>query len=214
MPIPILVGLGIGAAGLGLGALGATLFKGDKSTPQTKPSLALLDGETGAGKTTLYRIFQGDVKNLKKNIASNKKQGFSMGYWQAYDTPGSFANVAEEISNQLSPNDLLIYVFNAKEYYSNKNIQQGIKYAINLAKKTKAELKIIGTRGGKIFNKQKIENEVRMLSSNVDCKIFELVNGVVEDDYPEKLKKFFNAVWIRRITITDMQDEILEFLRS
>lgn len=184
-----------------LNLLGGPEVKPKKSKPEI-----ILYGETGAGKTALYHLVLGDkdavklFERMKENKASNttdpKLDLSNMGINKfLIDTPGSIPQQSENLAQTLTEDDTILCVFNAENYDTNKDIKRFIDLGIRRAKDKGANVKIIGTRAGKISKEKKeaIEQELKINSSKelgkaVNCQIFELIDGIETADDLNRLR--------------------------
>ena len=73
---------------------------------------------------------------------------------------------------------ILIYVFDASKFYTDKNIKLGIQYTIDECKdkiknkKCKIKYLALGTRASEVKDKGKLEDEIKRMG--IECRIFEL----------------------------------------
>lgn len=76
------------------------------------------------------------------------------------------------------PSVIMLYVFDASKFYTDKNIKLGIQHTINECKyeNNKKFLQIkylaLGTRASEVKDKGKLEDEVKRMG--IECRIFEL----------------------------------------
>lgn len=149
-----------------------------------------LTGEPGAGKTTLMNIMmkKGFTKDTRATPNAYEKRTYIYGIKRisVIDTSGSLNENTEEWRDEKKYKKIC-YVFDATKYYTNKRIEWAIEVLIRTKKKN-TEYIAIGTRGDKIKDKLKIENEVS--SKGMKCKIFELSTNPYKEviDYIFKSK--------------------------
>lgn len=152
----------------------------------------LFIGETEAGKDTVINLIK-DRKftpNIKKTpmyntviatitYKSNESSSENNNYINYKDkikikiinTSGSDSTFEDAERAKNLPHNIRCYIFDARKFYKDEKIKNGIQNTINECKEKNIKYMSLGTRGDEV-NKEKIENKVR--SMGIDCSIFEL----------------------------------------
>lgn len=80
---------------------------------------------------------------------------------------------------------IMIYVFDASKFYTDKNIKLGIQHTINECKHKNKNSKVfkikylaLGTRASEVEDIEKLEDEVKRMG--IECRIFELKDIPIE----------------------------------
>lgn len=189
----------IGAAAVAIGTYVAKEIFGDddddkkKSTPlrtTSRNKKVFLTGNTGAGKSTILgTLLNKTISELKKNYPTNKEIKETIGNLDFIDFSGSeneiFKRVVEKIIDNLQSDDIILYVFDAMK--NDKQNNYNIEYLIEVTKGKSLKLRIIGTRGAKVSNKQELINKIQGKAPNIKCEILELIDGANVESNREKI---------------------------
>ncbi|TDJ81822.1 GTPase domain-containing protein [Campylobacter volucris] len=175
---------------------GGVLYKGGKYIYNNfiNNKNIIFVGEPMAGKTTIFKIVTKKFKDIKdKHEVTNVLEEGKYENLHFKDYGGSKAqrDTRNELFDNLSDGDYVVYVFNSSEY----NKEEKIKFGINFWKKCIDEEKnkgkkinyiIIGTRADE--TKKDIINDIKQNISNAKVEIFELL-GDKTDTYYKKIRK-------------------------
>lgn len=165
-----------------------------KSTPPPPPprnKKIFLAGDMGAGKSTILgTLLNKTLSELKKDYPTNTETKETIGNLDFIDFSGSeneiFKRVVEKIIDDLQSDDIILYVFDAMT--NDKQNNYNIEYLIEVTKDKGLKLRIIGTRGAKVSNKQELIRKIQGKAPNIKCEILELIDGAnVESNKKEIL---------------------------
>lgn len=186
----------IGAAAVAICAYVAKEIFGDddddkkKSTPSPRNKKVFLTGDMGAGKSTILgTLLNKTLSELKNDYPTNTEIKETIGNLDFIDFSGSeneiFKRVVEKIINDLQSDDIILYVFDATT--NDKQNNYNIEYLIEVTKDKGLKLRIIGTRGAKVSNKQELINKIQGKAPNIKCEILELIDGANVESNKEKI---------------------------
>lgn len=134
----------------------------------------LFIGETEAGKDTVMELIKtGEFLNESRKTPKYEaiKTTVKNKTIKIINTSGSDSTFEDTEKAKNIPHNIRCYIFDARKFYKDEKIKNGIQNTINECKEKNIKYMSLGTRGDEV-NKEKIENKVR--SMGIDCSIFEL----------------------------------------